>query len=376
MDLIKSEICAVPFDCNGELDESILNSLYTLSKKHDMTQIIVSPLEKMSVLKPEYAVTEKYKKALFTAIYRYEKSNYDLNQICDLFSKEGIDHMPLKGAVIRKFYPKPYLRTSCDLDVLVKEEDLDRAAALLVEKLGYVRGDKGQHDVSMITPSGGHLELHFTLVESGFKDSKELQTIWQNSEIIEVSPHRYEMTPEMFLFFHVYHTAKHFVHGGCGIKPVIDLWILKNKIGYDETKAEAMLESNGLIAFYRGISDLSNVWFGNQNHTAKTQEIEDYILKGGVYGTFEQNIAMSQSKKGGRLGHILSRIFVSYDTLAVLYPSLKKIPFLFPIYQVRRWFRVLSPAKRRRAMNEIKLSQSISETKKDKAKNLLNELGL
>ena len=217
MNLIGEGMGARNFASPREFSEPELNSLYALSKKHDMTQIIVSPLERMSTLKTEYAVTEKFKKALFTAIYRYEKSNYDLGQICELFAKEGIDHMPLKGSVIRNYYPKPYLRTSCDLDVLVKEEDLERAAALLVEKLGYVRGGKGQHDVSLTTPSGGQLELHFTLLESGFKDSKELQTIWQNGEIFEASPHRYEMTFEMFLFFHIYHTAKHFVHGGCGI---------------------------------------------------------------------------------------------------------------------------------------------------------------
>ena len=376
MSLISSELGSRSFDYRSELSEETLNSLYKLSKKHDLSQLLVAPLEKISSLKPEYQVTEKFKKSLFTAIYRYEKSNFDLGQICELFAAEGIDHLPLKGAVIRAYYPKPYLRTSCDLDILVKLGDLDRAAELLVSKLGYRLDKKERYDVSLFTPSNAHIELHFGLVEDVFREAEPIKNVWDGGELRETSPHRYEMTPELFLFFHIYHTAKHFVHGGCGIKPFIDLWIIKNKIGYDVERAEKLLAENGFLEFYKNALSLSEIWFDGKEYTSVAKDMEDYILQGGVYGSFEQNLAMSQTKRGGKLGHILSRIFVPYSTLAVLYPSIKKCPILFPIYQVRRWFRVLSPTKRRRAMNEIKMNQNISEAKKDNARNLLSELGL
>ena len=376
MNLISAEIFSRPIGDIGETSEEDLNSLYKISKKHDLSHILASALESTSVLKPEYAVTEKFKKSLFTSIYRYEKSNFDLMGICALFAAEGIDHMPLKGAVIRSFYPKPYLRTSCDLDILVKEEDVERATALLVERLNYKPGKKEQHDISFFTPSGGHIELHFRLVEQGFKNSKILSEIWQSGEVKEVSPHRFEMTPEMFLFFHIYHTAKHFVHGGCGIKPFIDLWIIKNKIGYDEKKAETLLAEEGLIEFYKKAISLSEIWFDGEKHTPITKDMEDFVLGGGVYGNIEQQIAMSQSKKGGKFGHLLSRIFLPYKTMLVYYPSLSKCPLLFPFYQVRRWMKIFFRGGGRRAMNEVRLNQNLSQTKQESAKRLLDELGL
>ena len=376
MDLISAEIFSRPLCDIGELSDEDLNSLYKISKSHDLSHILASALESTSVLKPEYEVTEKFKKSLFASIYRYEKSKFDLNEICTLFAAEGIDHMPLKGAVIRTFYPKPYLRTSCDLDILVKEDDVERATALLVERLNYKPGKKEQHDISFFTPSGGHIELHFKLAEQGFKDSRSLSEIWQSGEAKEISRHRFEMTPEMFLFFHIYHTAKHFVHGGCGIKPFIDLLIIKNKIGYDEKKAEALLAKEGFFEFYKKAMSLSEIWFDDKKHTPTTNDMEDFILGGGVYGNVEQQIAMSQGKKGGKLGHLLSRIFLPYKTMLVYYPSLSKCPVLFPAYQVFRWFRILFCGGSRRVMNEIRLNGNLSEVKKNKAKKLLDELGL
>ncbi|MBO4954226.1 MAG: nucleotidyltransferase family protein, partial [Clostridia bacterium] len=36
-----------------------------------------------------------------------------------------IDFMPLKGAVIRQYYPEPWMRTSCDIDIHVKKDRLE-----------------------------------------------------------------------------------------------------------------------------------------------------------------------------------------------------------------------------------------------------------
>ncbi len=376
IDLIKSAICDIPCEFEGELTESELNSLYSISKKHDITQIIVAPLEERSALNPEYAVTEKFKKSLFTAIYRYEKSNFDLGQIVDLFSNEGIDHIPLKGAVIRNYYPKPYFRTSCDLDILVKQEEVERATELLTTCLNYKFETKGRYDVSLFTPSGGHIELHFGLNGNNFREAKSLVDVWKSGELSQISLNRFAMSPELFLLFHIYHMAKHFVHGGCGVKPFVDLWIIKNRIGYDEVKATELLKNDGLFDFYNKALGLAEIWFDGKDYSTVEKEIEDYVLQGGVYGTLEQKVAMSQTKKGGKWKYLFDRIFLSYDAMLVYYPSLAKFPALFPLYQVRRWFRVAFCGGRKRALNEMKLNQNLSTIKKEKASRLIKELGL
>ena len=309
-------------------------------------------------------------------VYRYETLAYELEELRRVFNDAKIPFIPLKGSVIRKYYPEPWQRTSCDIDVLVKEKDADNAAEYLQTRLQYRCEEKWQHDISLFSPSNVHVELHFKLLDLDFKQVKDLIDVWSVDEISLLSDSEYQMSKELFLLYHIYHMAKHFIHGGCGIKPFIDLWIIKNKVGFDEEKAQKMLQESGLLAFFERSTDLVNVWFEGKEHSEITQEMEDYVLQGGVYGTLEQQLAMSQNKKGGKFRHLMGRIFLPYKSMVIYYPSLKKCPMLFPFYQVRRWVRILFCGGRKTAMNEIKLNQSLSEEKKQAAKRLIDELGL
>lgn len=389
IDCIKYEICGQKEKIVlPEVSVRFLTELYRLSKAHDVAHLVGDALSKCGVFanlpdtleENECAtiakIKAKFDEHVFTAVYRYENINYELEQICKTLEEAKIPFIPLKGSVIRKYYPEPWMRTSCDIDILLKEKDADNAAEYLQTQLQYGVDRKGQHDVSMFTASNVHVELHFKLLDSDFKQVKDLFDVWSGDEISLLSDSEYQMSKELFLLYHIYHMAKHFVHGGCGIKPFIDLWIIKNKVGFDEEKAQKMLQDSGLLTFYERSTDLVNVWFEDKDHSEITQEMEDYILQGGVYGTLKQNLAMSQNKKGGKFRHLMSRIFLSYKDMEVYYPSLKKCPILFPFYQVRRWCRILFCGGRKAAMNEIKVNQNITTEEQERAKKLLEELNL
>lgn len=389
IDCIKYEICGQKEKIVlPEISARFLIEVYKLSKAHDVAHLVGDALNKSGVFENLPAdldeneraaiakVKEKFDEQIFTAVYRYETINYELEQICKTLEEAKIPFIPLKGSVIRKYYPEPWMRTSCDIDILVKEKDADNAAEYLQTQLQYGVDRKGQHDVSMFTASNVHVELHFKLLDSDFKQVKDLIDVWSGDEISLLSDSEYQMSKELFLLYHIYHMAKHFVHGGCGIKPFIDLWIIKNKVGFDEEKAQKMLQESGLLAFFERSTDLVNVWFEGKEHSEITQEMEDYILQGGVYGTLKQNLAMSQNKKGGKFRHLMSRIFLSYKDMAVYYPSLKKCPILFPFYQVRRWCRILFCGGRKAAMNEIKVNKNITKEEQERAKKLLEDLNL
>ena len=90
-------------------------------------------------------------------VYRYEKINYELNRLCETLNEVKIPFIPLKGSVIRQYYPEPWMRTSCDIDVLVHEEAVDQTAQIIVEKLGYTYEKKQYHDISLMSDGGVHL---------------------------------------------------------------------------------------------------------------------------------------------------------------------------------------------------------------------------
>lgn len=387
---IKCEICGQKEKIVlPEVSARFLIEVYKLSKAHDVAHLVGDALNKSGVFEILPAdldeneraaiakVKEKFDEQIFTAVYRYETINYELEQICKTLEEAKIPFIPLKGSVIRKYYPEPWMRTSCDIDILVREEDLARAVEKLSEALKYEIGEKGSHDIKMYSENGVHLELHFSLIESDVVSKADipLQLVWNYVQPINGTS-RHAMNDEMFYYYHIAHMAKHFIHGGCGIRPFIDLW-LYNRVNTGNTNKRNKLLSDGkLLKFSEEAENLAAAWFGNKEYNEITQEMEDYILQGGVYGTLKQNLAMSQNKKGGKFRHLMSRIFLSYKDMEVYYPSLKKCPILFPFYQVRRWCRILFCGGRKAAMNEIKVNQNITTEEQERAKKLLEELNL
>ena len=372
--LLKSALTGQECREAQELDRGAWEIIYKISKEHDLAHIIGYALRTLDI-KIDEDLGKAFERSASVATFRYMQSAYELESIANTLENAEICFMPLKGSVLNKYYKEPWLRTSCDIDILVKRQDLEKATSVLVSELGYeLKPSSTMHDVSIMSPSGVHLELHFELNEENFKESALLTSVWNSGEL-ENTGYHYTMTNELFLFFHIYHMAKHFKNGGCGIKPLLDLWIIRNEMGYDEKKVEELLEKEGYLTFYQNALALSNVWFEDATHTELTRQMQAFILHGGVYGTFEQNVAMAQTKES-RFKRLFRRIFMPYRQLIVRYPSLKKCPPLYPIYTVIRWFRILFSKDRGRAFDEIKANQSISQNEINQAGDLINKLGL
>ncbi len=360
----------------NSINDDIALNLYKISKEHDVAGIIADAVFSLKLLPKESEIYSKFQKQQMMAIYRYERINYELNRLSEIFEKEHIKFIPLKGSVLRKYYPKPYLRTSCDIDFLIQENDVDRALQTL-EKAGCSKIVRGTHDIGMFTQSGVHIELHFTLVEDGKlpKAKKVLNQVWDYAYLEDGFQYRYLLKDEMFYFYHIAHMAIHFQGGGCGIRPFIDLYILE-QIEHDEKKRRVLLSEGELLVFNDQVNKLAHVWFANQIHDDETMRVENYILKSGVYGISENYIATQQVKKGNKIQFFLSRIWIPYDVLKHQYPSLNGKRALLPIYEIRRWFKMVFGGRLKHSLHEIKVSDSISEDKRTEVGMLLSQLGL
>jgi hypothetical protein len=128
----------------------------------------------------------------------------------------------------------------------------------------------------------------------------------------------------------------HFLIGGCGIRTIADIALMREKMTLDEEKLSVLFSECGLERFARGVIALSEYWFSDGEKTELVASLEDFVVSGGVYGTVTSNVAVKQSKEGGKSGYLRSRIFASYDALKERYPSLNSHAMV-PVYQVRRW---------------------------------------
>ena len=364
----------------GALDKSAieqsLNSqaatLFKVAKCHDVAHLVCHALEKNGI-SVDGAVWKAFTAEKEQACLRYQMIQADFEEICTCLDECGVDYVPLKGAVVRSVYPEPWMRTSCDIDVLVREADLDRAVDALVKKRGYKTDfKKTYHDVSLLSPFGMHLELHYNIKENEPKYDEILTQVW--GLLQDAQGHKRLQTKEFLLFHLTAHAAYHFARGGCGLRSVLDLHLLSAD-SYDKDKLNTLLEKARLVRFYNEIISLGEYWFGIKENVSQTVlEAEKYILLGGAYGTAQQGAVAGQIKKGGKFKYFWSRIFMPYESLAVLYPVIKKHKILTPFCQVRRWFGALFKSKR--IAKEIKNVTASDREQVEKTKKLLSDLGL
>lgn len=375
--LLRSAICKTKLtdEERNNYSPDLLRDLLKISSKHDLVHLMVLGLKQNELSFKEYGDIKQY---IFKVVLRYERLNNEYENLCAALEKAQIPFLPLKGSVIRKYYPEPWLRTSCDIDILVRENDLQRAVSYLSDNLGYRSESQTSHDISMFSRSGEHIELHYDLVEDGIanESSEVLKNVWDMVLIRDGYTFWCEMPDAMFYFYHIAHMAKHFENGGCGIRPFIDLWILDGVQDADIEKQNKLLQQGNLLKFANVARKLSRIWFSNETYDTVSQQMEDYILRGGVYGNNKNCIIVQQQKKGGRVKYALSRIFISYDVIKFYYPILQKHRWLTPFMEVRRWGKLIFCGHAKRTLKELKYNQTISADKVVETKEFLKNIGL
>lgn len=358
----------------ARLSEEVLPSLMELAVKHDVANLLVLGLQQTDLPAGESA---DFRKKMLKALYRYEQLNYEFIRICEVLEQAEIPFVPLKGTVLRQHYPEPWMRTSCDIDILLHEEDLERASKRLAETLQYEEKGSTPHDISMYSPNGTHVELHFDLVEEGRANNAVpvLRTVWEYASLYENSRYHYQLSDAFFYFYHIAHMAKHFDNGGCGVRPFIDLWILDRLEGVSHEERDALLLRGGLLQFANAARRLSRIWMEEAPADTLSLQLQDFVLLGGVYGAMDNRVMMKR-QKSGKLRFFWSRVFMSYEQLKHLYPVLKRHAWLTPIMQVRRWFRILTPGRMRNALRELSFNARLDENAVEETNTLMKNIGL
>ena len=349
--------------------------VYKLAKHHDVAHIVAYAVKKYGI-KCDEETAKKLDKKYLVSIFRYQHQMYDLSVILNAFEEAGIAHIPLKGSVLRAYYPQQWMRTGCDIDILVKEEELDRAKDTLV-KIGYNAGFKMTHDILLESPGGTHVELHFDLIEKDkHGPDTVLEEFFNDASAKEGKTYHLESSPEMFIYYHIRHMAKHIVNGGCGIRSLLDLYVIKSRISYDEDRLFELLSEGGFLKFAKTVFALSDAWFAGGKMDELTERVANYIASGGIYGNIENMVAVKTTKKGSRAGYILHRIFLPYEELRFSYPSLTGKKWLTPVYWVARFFRIVFSKRLRYSLKEIKEGVSANKSKTDAMAKFLSDIGL
>lgn len=377
INLLKNEIVSPGHIIDfSEYSDDFLRELYNVAITHNVVHIIGYNLLNNGALEGKL-YENLYKEQVYAALYRYETLLYDFEEICNIFEKNKIPFIPLKGAVIKDFYPEVWMRIGSDIDILVKKSHISRAIAILTETSYFRKGEKSDHDVSVISTENINVELHFTLSGKGFSEpvKKILDKVWDYATPVKEGSCRYKLDDSFFYFFHIAHTAKHFTNGGCGIKPLLDLWLIEKKLDCNNAQTQALLEKGKILHFAKEARKLALGWFSEGTLDDTCLLMQDFIFKSGCFGTNETYIITNRYHYGNKAKYIISRLFVSYNELKRQYPIIQKHKILTPIYQIRRLIRLISGEERHSRIAYLKKLFDTRDSHIDSMNRLFKSLG-
>lgn len=353
-----------------------LEKVFALADKYDLAHLLSIALNKLEL--EQTAITKRCMQQQMLATYRYIQLSHEQEAIAKVLEEGEIPFIPLKGAVLREFYPEDWMRTSCDVDILIHEENLERATDLLQTKLEYTPKGKTAHDVSFDSPGDVHLELHYCVMEKSELGMLPavMETIWEEAMPVKGKQYHMVLSDAMFYCYHIAHMAKHFGIGGCGMRPFLDIWVLRYSMDYVRNEREELLRKSGLLSFAKAAEKLSDIWFSGAEKDPISAQLEQYILCGGLYGGVENRIAAEHTRNVKGFRYVLSRLFLPYDIMKVQFPVLERQKWLLPFCQVGRWFRRLFDGGAYRAAKELQVNTSLPAERVQTTQELLQHLGL
>lgn len=194
----------------------------------------------------------------------------------------------------------------------------------------------------------------------------------------------YEFSWEDYYIYMLVHLAKHIKLGGSGIRSIIDIKIFldkkKEELNWDYVKEE--LKKLHLSQFEYWMRQLSEVWFGTEKTTPLYDELTEFIVDSGTYGTIKNYHASHVVELGGKnqnlsVGKIRSKleiIFLPYEGMQEQYLYLEKFPFLLPVAWIQRIFRTI--VWRKDKITSTLQSTNIEQDRLEKVKKVMDALEL
>ena len=362
------------FGISGNNTEINADDVSVISRIASTQKVIPIIAEGLKNLGRFDLLTEQLQKGEAKAVYDYTQRKVSLEEITIALEKASISYIPLKGSVLRDYYPEPWMRTSSDIDVLIHEEDKEKAIKVLESNTSFKFLRNDRHDIHFVNKYV-HLELHFSFEYSVNKIDQALADPWTHV-VASSDSYRCSFTPEYFIFYIVTHAAKHFIQdGGIGIRPILDIYVLRTHTLFDEEIVKDLFKDAGLLGFYDICCKLINVWFNGSEQDEITKCFEDVVINGGVFGNQHLKIVKNKRKDAGK-NYVGRRVFKTSKEIKNYFPKSRKYPVLVPYYQVVRWTRLIRSKRSKKYIAEFKHANSIDQSEVEKYDKLLKAMGL
>ncbi len=375
-DFLELVRCAMQSKTPG-LDPVQVNwkGVFQLAQAHQLGVMIAYPALEL-VDSPASPVFQMGMQAVGSGLAQQQAQSRLLEQMRLSFPALQIPFLPLKGSLLRPMYPKPEMRTMCDLDILLHKEDLEKAGQWLKDN-GFEQEEGFDHDVPYSKPPYLHVELHYRLFSENTSASlsRFFASVWDQAQPKEEGGWEYRLSPEWFAAYLTAHFAKHVAGGGSGARSVLDLWLYQKQTPLEEKKLLVLLDKLNLSQFYRRMIQLGECWMEGSPCPEELKQVQDYILQSGVYGTQEQRVLNQSAEAESKGKHLLRRFCPPLKDMRYHFPVLQRLPVLLPFCWMGRWLRVLKKGTGK-FRHEMEVLKTLSPEEMEKNRQLMAQLGL
>ena len=356
--------------------------LYAIAKKNNVENCI-SPAINNYCGKIPGEIIESWKQEKDNTLYRQLCFEIEREQILRGMEENGISYLLLKGILIANYYPAPGMRWFCDNDILYGyvhknakggyepkgdsqqeqeywKQQAQKELCAVMQSMGYaVKNLKGSHDVYQKSPFF-NFEMHHKLVPEDSGLAEYYRNPWKraisveehlsgeylvNDELTANIPVQFRFTDEDEYLYFVAHAYKHFDNSGCGIRTLVDEYvILQKKENLDWEYIDRELSQMKLVQFEHKLRRTALHAFGVENQLQQEERRMIYYMLGcGTYGTSVNRVKRKLSKIDGanvseiRRKYLKERFGLDEEKMKDFFPFFykhKSLRILLPLYRL------------------------------------------
>ena len=367
------------------LKDKDIGAICTLAARHSVIALVAYSLEKIG--KAPAKATERKNMAIRRALlFDVERA-----RILKTFESRGIRYLPLKGVLLKDFYPSLGLREMADNDILFDSQYRAEVHDIMVES-GYEaeQYDRFNHDVYVKEPLF-NFEMHVDLFAA--HEAKQLYDYYKNLfdsgrlRHLEGTEYGYKMSDEDFYIYLKLHEYKHYSHGGTGLRSLADTYVFLRDKGaqLDFDYIDRELSSLGVSEYEKTIRGLAMKVFSleyaaspSEMHkvlSAEEFKTYEYMCFSGTYGTSDQdlhNALLSYERLCGgdstkaKRKYLWHRIFPPMKVYEIYYPFYYKHKILIPFLFLKRITRAIFKKPKKVWRSFVKIMKFDKKDKNEK----------
>ena len=309
------------------------NKVYELVEEQSVVGLVLAGIDWFKVHDLRFTIPQEVLLQWIGEVQMIEQQNKAMNvfvaKLIEKLRKNDVYAILVKGQGIAQCYDKPLWRASGDVDLLLSEDNYQRAKKILIPLADEVEQEYKSFKHIGMTLNGEYVvELHGTLhsrlskrIDRGVDEAQNdvffggSVRSWQNGNTQVFLPRADEDV--IFVFTHILH---HFYIEGIGLRQICDwcrlLWTYRSKL--DLRLLESRIRKMGLISEWKAFYNLASRYLGmpdygeglmvhDSRYDKKADRIMEFVLETGNFGHNRERTA-SKSYMGGKLASTFRKL--------------------------------------------------------------------